>query len=104
MIRQFDVFANPSRQGTEERPYVVVIQAAFLDSMPTRLCVPLVATRFLRPTPRLNPQLTVAGQMLYFHPAEIAPIPARLLRAAIANFEHERDRIVAAVDLVFTGV
>jgi len=104
MTRQFDVFANPSRRGSEERPYVVVVQSGFLDDVVTRVCVPLIAERFLRPMDRLNPPFEINRRKYYFHPAEIMTIPNRLLRTPVANLESHRDRIIAALDLVFTGI
>ena len=104
MIRQFDVFSNPSRRGSEERPYVIVVQSSLLAEVETRVCVPLIAERFLKPTNRLNPLFDIKQRAVYLHPVEIATIPLRLLRSPIANLEEYRERIIAALDLVFTGI
>jgi toxin CcdB len=104
MIRQFDVFPNPSKRGRQERPFVVVVQSAFLDATTGRVSVPLIAEREIKPDGRLNPLFLVDSQRLYFHPAEITTIPVIFLRTPIANLEAERYRIVAALDLVFTGI
>jgi toxin CcdB len=104
MIRQFDVFSNPSRRGSEERPFVVVVQSSLLDEVATRVCVPLIVERFLEPTNRLNPLFDIKQRKFYLHPVEIVTIPLRLLRTPVANLEEYRDRIIAALDLVFTGI
>jgi toxin CcdB len=104
MIRQFDVFPNPSRHGTKERPFIVSVQAALLNDFKNRVCVALIAKECLRPIARLNPLVRVGARELYFHPAEIASVPIRLLRAPVANLARERDKIIAALDLVFTGI
>ena len=104
MSSQFDVFANPSRVGQEERPFVVIVQSKFVSEVATRICVPLIAERFLRPQPRLNPTIEIANRKYYFHPVEMMTIPLRLLRTPLANVEIHRDRIVAALDLVFLGI
>ena len=104
MIRQFDVFPNPSRRGLEERPYVVVVQCSIWDDVATRVCVPLIDEKFIRPQRRLNPGFEVKGRRLYFHPIEIVSVPLRLLREPVANLGEYRDHIIAALDLVFTGV
>jgi toxin CcdB len=101
---QFDVFPNPSRRGTDERPYVVVVQSKFLSDVATRVCVPLIAERFLRPIHRLNPAIEILRERFYFHPVEMVTIPVRLLRAPVANLEDQRDRIIGALDLVFLGI
>ena len=104
MIRQFDVFLNPSRRGLEERPYVVVVQCGIWDDVATRICVSLIDERFIRPQRRLNPGFEVNGKRLYFHPIEIVSVPLRLLREPVANLEQYRYHIIAALDLVFTGI
>ncbi|MBI3675575.1 MAG: CcdB family protein [Proteobacteria bacterium] len=104
MIRQFDVFPNPSKRGRAERPFVVVIQSSFVAGVSSQLCAPLVVEGELHPDRRLNPAFRIGDQILYLHPVEITPIPARLLRTVAANLGSERDRIIAALDLVFTGI
>jgi hypothetical protein len=104
MIRQFDVFANPSRIGSEERPYVVSIQSPFWNEIATRICVPLIDERFIRPQGRLNPRIALGPRILYFHPLEVFTLPTRLLRKPIANLGDYSYQIVAALDLMFTGI
>lgn len=103
MIRQCDVFPTPFRRDREERPYIVVVQS---DQYPTssRICAPLVVERFLKPSGRHNPLFEIDSKRYYLHPFELASIPIRALRVPITNLEAYRDRIVAALDLVFTGV
>jgi hypothetical protein len=103
MIRQCDVFPTPFRRDRNERPYIVVVQS---DQYPTssRICAPLVVEGFLKPSGRLNPLFEIDGKKYYLQPLELASIPVRALRIPITNLEPYRDRIVAALDLVFTGV
>jgi toxin CcdB len=103
MIRQCDVFPTPFRRDRLERPYIIVVQSDHYPT-PARLCAPLVAERFLKPNGRLNPLFEIDGAKCYLHPIELASIPTRVLRAPITNLEQHRDRIIAALDLVFTGV
>jgi hypothetical protein len=103
MIRQFDVFSTPFRKDRQERPYYVVVQS---DQFPTlsRVCAPFVAERFLRPNGRLNPRFELEGRACYIHPIELISLPTTLLRSKIANLETDRYCIIAALDLVFTGI
>jgi toxin CcdB len=102
--RQFDVFENPSARGRRERPFLVVVQSDVLSDRRTRVVAPLVALSELQPLARLNPVVEVEGRKFYFHPAELAHISQDMLRDAIANLESERYRLIAALDLVFTGI
>jgi toxin CcdB len=103
MTTQFDVFPNPSRRGRNERPFVVVLQIDWIE-MDSRVCAPLVAAQFIHPEPRLTPQFRIEGQFVHLHPAELLTVPTRLLRHAVFNLSAERDRIIAALDLVFVGI
>jgi len=104
MTRQFDVCRYPVRGAVRDRLYVLVVQARFLDHMNTRVCAPLVvANAFFRQT-RLNPLLRVEGTDVFLSPTEVATFPLRVLGSPIDNLETDRDRIVAALDLVFTGI
>ena len=104
MIRQFDAFTNPLRSGTDDRPLVVSIQHRSLDHLQTRLVLPLVREKALTPVARLNPAVSIKGRVLYLSPYEIITLPLRLLTTPIANLEEYHSEIVAAIDLVFTGI
>src|SRR4051812_1749201 len=53
---------------------------------------------------RLNPSFRILGRMLLLSPTEPAAMPVRRLRDAVANLDADRDRIIAALDMVFTGI
>ncbi|HEX2592766.1 MAG TPA: CcdB family protein [Rhizomicrobium sp.] len=103
-IEQFDVFHNPLRGGRDQRPYVITIQHLFLRDLPTCVIVPLVVPEALHIQPRLNPALDVNGRKLHLSPTEPFALSTRLLSKPIANLAADRDRIVAALDMVFTGI
>ena len=103
MIRQFDVVRTPLRQGKEQRPFFVILQSDYIDTL-SRVCAPLIAERFLQPFGRMNPVFVIEGRRHYFHPIEPVTFDLRVLRNPIANLEADRDRIIAAIDLVFTGI
>jgi toxin CcdB len=102
MTRQFDIYRTPLR-GKEQRPFVVVLQSHRIETQ-TRVCAPLVAEKFIVDAGRLTPAFTIDGQRCHLDPTDLAAIPIRLLRNPITNLEAERDRFIAAIDLVFTGI
>jgi len=104
MIRQFDVFPNPLKSGRRERPFVVSLQHYSLNHYPTRLVAPLAIDGAVVPMGRMTPLFDIAGQKLRLSPTEIATLAIRYLKAPIANLESQRDKIIAALDLVFTGI
>jgi toxin CcdB len=102
-IQQFDVFASPFRKDRAERPYYVVVQSDQYQTH-SRISMPFIAEQFLQPMGRLNPRFELEGKACFLHPIELISLPVALLRTKIGNLEADRYRIVAALDLVFTGV
>jgi len=103
MTRQFDVFPNPLRKN-QDKPFVVCIQHHFLNHLNVRVVAPLVTKRAVQDQTRLYPAIPLGRQVLYFDPTDLISLPARLLRKPVANLESERYRIMAALDLVLTGL
>ena len=102
--RQFDVFANPDPESAETHPYFVVLQHDALSDLNTRLVAPLVKPKRLPFFDRLMPAVNVKGSRYVLDVTNIGAIPAPLLEKAVANLEAARYDIVAALDLVFTGI
>ncbi|HEY1614486.1 MAG TPA: CcdB family protein [Rhizomicrobium sp.] len=103
-LKQFDVFPNPSARTRLSRPYFVVLQSDQLSQLSTRLVAPLVTPATIRYLERMMPEVTVEGRQYVVMPQELGPIVVKAIPAAIANLESERYRLIAALDLVFTGV
>jgi toxin CcdB len=100
---QFDVFRNP-RGGVF--PFLVDVQADLLSDLATRVVVPLApAARWeSKPLTRLNPIMRIRGvdHVLVFQ--ELAAIPRSALKPAVGSLRTHRDEIIAALDLLFTGI
>ena len=104
MIRQFDVFDNPSPAGRSKAPFVVVLQDDLFNDGPVIVVGPLFDQRLLKPTPRLNPVFEIGGKVVVLSIREIASIPRSGLRSHVTNLDTHRDRFIAAIDLLFTGI
>ena len=103
-LRQFDVFPNRSPRTRETHPFFIVLQSDMLERMNTRVVAPLFPAAASNSAERLTPIVTVDGSRYMIDMANIGTIPIKAASAAIANLEAERYRIVAAIDLVFTGI
>jgi toxin CcdB len=104
MIRQFDVVHTPVGAGRAVRPFLVSIQHNFLQSSITRVLAPLVVTDSIKAMPRLNPALLVLGTQYLLVPDELVTLGVRQLGNAVANLEADREKIIAALDFVLTGI
>lgn len=100
---QFDVFRNP-RGGLY--PLLLDIQAEVLSQLETRVVVPLAerARYGARPITRVNPLATIAGTEYVLVFQELAAIPRSALGERLASLDSQRPALIAAIDLLFTGI
>lgn len=104
-MAQFDVYENPDPAGREEIPYLLDVQSELLESLSTRVVVPLVAKRFAGSVAlRLNPQFRIRNVAVVMSTPELAGIPAKILSKNVTNLASKRDEIIGALDMVFTGI
>lgn len=104
-MAQFDVYTNPNPDSRASVPFVVDVQSGLIDSLPTRLVVPLSRTGagFTRLPTNLCPVLEVAGESLSLMPHLAAPVAARQLRKPLFSIQHRASDISAAMDAVLSG-
>jgi toxin CcdB len=104
MIRQFDVVRNPDAEEAAYRPYLVVLQSDLVSGLTSTVVAPLVARAELAGAQRLNPIVVVDGAEFWLATHELFAVDRRMLREQIAMLEPQRDKIIAALDLLFTGI
>jgi toxin CcdB len=76
--------------------YVVDIQSGLLDTMATRVVIPLLPRQAAPPPAKaLNPVLTIGGVEHVLMTQNIATVPLALV---------ERDQIVRAIDALLSGL
>lgn len=104
-MAQFDVFRNPNPETSEEIPYLLDVQTGLLDQLATRVVVPLVIASLMnRPVKVLNPAFVVEGVPVVMSTAELAGVSVRALGEKAGMLEGKRSEIIAALDLLFTGI
>jgi toxin CcdB len=83
---------------------VVDVQSDLLESFSTRVVIPLVALEHAPRAPRrLNPVIEVGGEPLILAAHLLAALPRAALGRPVGSLAHERDRIRAALDMLFLG-
>ena len=104
-MAQFDVYLNPNTATRKAIPFLLDVQADLLDTLVTRVVVPLIlAEEMGLAAKRLNPQFKVKGASVIMSTAEMAGVPNRSLGDKVASLKNKRDEIIAALDLLFTGI
>ncbi len=103
-MAQFDVYLNPNVDTRESIPFLLDVQAELLDMLSTRVVVPLVLAEEMPPARNLNPQFKIKGIAVVMSTAELAGVQNRALGEKVTSLKNKRDEIIAALDLLFTGI
>jgi len=102
-MAQHDVHRNVQPTRTQI-PFLLDIQADLLRHLTTRVVVPLRPEGTMVPAGRLNPVFTVEGQRVIMATAELAAVPLVALGPHVASLEAQHYDIIAAIDLLITGI
>ena len=105
-MAQYDVYANPSPQGRNGFPFLVVLQSDQLDRLPTRLVMPLqrLASAPVGLPHRLVATVQVQGEALYLAAHQCAALPARILKKPVASLARQAAAVLDALDAITSGV
>jgi toxin CcdB len=101
---RFEVFRNPS--GSRSHPFVVVVQHELLDRLPTRMVIPLVRKEALggEPVTRLNPLCVVDKTPVVLLTQQMGAVRASSLTRRVGSLAEQGAEIIAAIDVLFSGV
>ena len=105
-MAQFDIYRNANSATRARVPYLLDVQSDLLDALATRVVVPLCKPGILKGklAERLNPVFEVEGREVTMLTPELAGVAAKALGEPIGNLSSQRGAIVAALDLVITGI
>lgn len=103
---QFDVYKNKNAASKGRFPLLLDAQADLLSGLETRMVIPLApkATFAEKTLTVLMPTLTVQGKEYVAVTAQMAGIAKRDLGSYVVNISEHRQAIIAAIDLLFTGI
>jgi len=105
-MAQFDIYRNANPATRARIPYLLDVQTDLLEPLATRIVVPLCRPEVLggKPAEGLNPAFEVDGRKVLMLTPELAGVSRKALGERVSNLAHERSSIIAALDLVFTGI
>jgi toxin CcdB len=103
-MARFDVYENPNAETRPHIPYLLDVQADLLEGLATRVVVPLVSASVMTSgTPHLNPRFNIKRESVVMSTAELAGVPAELLRERVYSLKEKREEISAALQFLFVG-
>ena len=105
-MAQFDVHKNPNPNSKRRIPFLLDVQTDLLGSLLTRVVVPLAKPDVLdgKVASRLNPSFEIDGVRVVMLTPELAGVKKDALGPKVGNLSSSRAEIIAAIDIVFTGI
>jgi toxin CcdB len=103
-MAQFTLYRNTNRQTQGRYPFLLDAQNDFLDVLHTRLVIPAVNQADHKPISRLNPMFIWEQQPYLLIVQEMAAIPANNLGERVTDLDVLRGDVLAAIDLLITGI
>lgn len=105
-MAQWTIHRNPNPATRKEVPYLLDVQADLLSELGTRTVIPLFARKAApsRTLTRLTPELKFRNERLVLMTPQIAGVRVKDLGEAMGDFATHRVEIIAALDLLLTGV
>lgn len=102
-MAQFDVHRNP-RGGSF--PLLLDVQADLLSALATRVVVPMARSKryVTKPLTVLNPVAVVRNVEYVLVFQELAAVPTAILGKPVASVASRHEELIAALDLLFTGI
>ena len=105
-MAQFDIFRNADPVSKRALPFLLDVQSDLLVSLATRVVVPLSAHGgdALPTMQRLMPVFEVEGRKVVLATPQIAGVPRSALGARVASLAGRRHEVIAALDVLISGV
>ncbi|MDO9143469.1 MULTISPECIES: CcdB family protein [Comamonadaceae] len=104
-MARFDVYPNPGAQ-TRTTPYLLDVQSDLLDSLDSRMVIPLRSLDHFAPVKlptRLTPVFNILGKDYLLETPKMGAVPQRILKDCVVSLGDDQARITAALDFLFQG-
>nr|VFJ77056.1 MAG: toxin CcdB [Candidatus Kentron sp. FW] len=105
-MTQFVVYENRNQNSREAYPYVVDVQNNLLDSLNSRLVIPLTSYGHWGDLniSNLCPIITIDDVRYVLLTHQMTTVPVSALKTPVTSLDHYRDDIVSAIDFLVTGI
>jgi toxin CcdB len=103
---QFALYRNRNPATRSRYPLLLDIQSDLLDALATRVVIPLavVSAARSRLMETLTPTLRFEGKQYVMLTPQLAGVATRDLGPVVGDLKSERDTLIAAIDLLITGI
>lgn len=105
-MSQFSLYKNNDKNTATAYPYFVDVQSELLDTLNTRLVIPLTPIERLdkKVPSHLCPIIHINEGEFVILTQQMASVPSKILQESINDLSPFRDEIIAAIDFLVTGI
>lgn len=105
-MAQFCVYRNPNPASKAAMPFLLNVQSDLIEDLASRVVVPLcrVSTMQGKPIKTLMPLFEIEGEQYAMLTPQLAGIAKRQMGTKVCSLSSMRSEIIAALDLLVTGV
>ncbi len=105
-MAQFTLYKNEESSSNKTYPYFIDVQNALLSDLNSRLVIPLSAHEALNNTDAkcLCPVIHLDEGNFVLLTHQMTSVPKSILKAEVASLENFRYEILAAIDMLISGI
>jgi toxin CcdB len=104
-VAQFSVYKNKNARTRSAFPLLVDVQSDLLESLNTRVVIPMTKAVALtkKPVSHLTPEVSFSGDRYVLMTPQLAGVVRAELGPLAGTLVNERQTILAAMDFLLTG-
>jgi len=105
-MAQYDVFENRDPATRKRIPYLLDVQSDLLEGLATRVVIPMSAAQRDDEARigRLMPAFEIEGSTVTLVTPHLAGVPCAILGQPVVSLAQRRHEIIAALDVLISGV
>ncbi|MEZ9629676.1 CcdB family protein [Vibrio breoganii] len=105
-MSQFSLYQNNDKGTATAYPYFVDVQSEMLDTLNTRLVIPLTPVEMLEKKAPIHlcPVIHIDEGDFVILTHQMATVPNKILRDPVNELSTFRNEIIAAIDFLITGI
>ena len=98
------IYTNRDKDTNKIYPFFIDIQNDLLDSLNSRVVVPLTTKQSATNPDNLCPQIELQNKHYIILGDQVTSISVNMLKKQIGSVAAKRDEIIAAIDFLITGI
>jgi len=105
-MSQYSVYQNANPVSKKNYPFLIDVQSTLLNTLETRLVIPLVSKKGFQPQiiKNLNPIITIERKEYVLLTQQMAVVKKQSIGSFVCDCLAQRQEILAAIDFLITGI